>query len=185
MEPQFSEAEQFTEGAARVMIGGTKYDWAEDYHSGKWGYIDKNGRWLAQPLFDDAEKFSAGLAAVGIGGKYGIGERYGYIDKGGNFVISPKTWDVLPFSEGLARVRVGGKWGLQSGDPGRCAFTRRATSAWRSPSWDSICGLRMRRDVDHRQRNRIPSCGRAGAHEAVPRISRDWLQSPIRVKKHC
>ena len=38
-----------------------------DDKTGKYGFIDKQGKWVIQPRFDDAERFSDGLAAVRIG----------------------------------------------------------------------------------------------------------------------
>lgn len=48
---------------------------------GKWGYVDKDGKWIIDPIFDWAEDFSENLAAVEINGKIG------YVDVTGDFVI--------------------------------------------------------------------------------------------------
>ena len=65
--PQFDWAEPFSEGLARVLIGGIG--------TGKWGFIDKTGHYVINPQFDSAGSFSDGLAAVRIGddktGKWG------------------------------------------------------------------------------------------------------------------
>jgi len=61
---------------------------AED--PGKWGYIDREGRWMIQPRFDAARPFSEGLAAVKLDGKWG------FIDDGGKMVIAPGFTEVDP-----------------------------------------------------------------------------------------
>ncbi len=48
--------------------------------NGKYGYIDKTGKYVINPQFDYAGSFSEGLAVVEIGGKWG------YIDKTGKFI---------------------------------------------------------------------------------------------------
>ncbi|MFN0140403.1 MAG: WG repeat-containing protein [Pyrinomonadaceae bacterium] len=68
---------------------------------GKWGYIDRNGKFLIPPQFDEAEDFSPdGFAVIGHDGKFGL------IDKNGTFVLSPK-YDSLEWMHGLARVKTG------------------------------------------------------------------------------
>jgi hypothetical protein len=49
---------------------------------GKWGYIDRTGKFIIRPQFDEAlnMEFSNGLARVKIDGKWG------YINKTGKFV---------------------------------------------------------------------------------------------------
>ena len=64
--PQFSEAYPFREGLAAVRIGDSK--------TGKWGFIDKQGKMVINPQFDHVTfegTFSEGLAGVRIGGKWG------------------------------------------------------------------------------------------------------------------
>ena len=104
---QFNGAGNFTEGLAAVRVGG------ED--DGKWGYIDKQGKFLINPQFDGAGEFNDGLAAVS---RVGDGGKWGFIDKHGKLVISPQFESVWPwrFENGLAAVQVGddktGKWGF-------------------------------------------------------------------------
>ena len=68
--PQFNFANDFSEGLAAVRIGDDK--------TGKWGYIDKQGKMVVNPQFDCdwvCSGFSEGLAAVRVGddktGKWG------------------------------------------------------------------------------------------------------------------
>ena len=57
---------------------------------GKWGYIDKSGKFVIDPQFDYAEGFSEGLAAVRSGDeKTG---KWGFIDRSGKYAITPQ-WD--------------------------------------------------------------------------------------------
>lgn len=63
--PQFDGAGDFSEGLARVCIGGSYPPCC----GGKWGYIDRTGKILINPQFDYAEDFSEGLAVVDIGAK--------------------------------------------------------------------------------------------------------------------
>jgi hypothetical protein len=72
---------------------------------GKYGYIDKAGKYVINPQFEDAKPFKDGFAAVEVGRKWG------YINKGGKFVINPQFDDAEPFNDGLAVVKVGGKYG--------------------------------------------------------------------------
>lgn len=58
--PQFDSAWSFSEGLAPVEVGG------------KWGYVDKTGKYAISPQFDRAFPFSEGLAAAKAGGKWGF-----------------------------------------------------------------------------------------------------------------
>jgi hypothetical protein len=50
--PQFDQADDFSEGLARVQ------------KDNKWGYIDKTGKFVIPPKFDEASSFSQGWALV-------------------------------------------------------------------------------------------------------------------------
>ncbi|MBS1794175.1 MAG: WG repeat-containing protein [Acidobacteria bacterium] len=88
---------EFSEGLAAAV--------AED--NGRWGYIDKTGKFVISPRFEwslqnSVYSFSDGLAMIEVG------ERYGYIDRTGEFVIEPRFLRGDDFSEGFARVVVDG-----------------------------------------------------------------------------
>ena len=92
----------FNEGFAAVRVG--------DLESGKWGYIDRAGKFAINPQFRSASRFSDGLAAV----QTEQSGPWGYIDKTGAVVINPQFDATNPFSEGLAAARIGDKWGYIS-----------------------------------------------------------------------
>ena len=71
---KFDLAGDFSEGLAAVRIG--------DSTTGKWGFIDKQGKIIITPQFDAVGKFSQGLAPVRVGnatnGKWGFISRQGH-----------------------------------------------------------------------------------------------------------
>ncbi len=77
----------------------------------KYGYIDKNGKYVIEPQFTRAGNFdNMGLAWVTIGelGK----EKYGYIDTNGKWKINPQYDDASSFEkDGLACVKYNGLYG--------------------------------------------------------------------------
>ena len=109
IKPQFDGAWSFSEGLARVKFGD------------RYGYINREGRYVINLLFDDAKDFSDSLAAVSTGGKkiyldsiksfIIISDKWGYIDREGQYVINPQFDDARDFSEGLAFVENGDKEG--------------------------------------------------------------------------
>jgi hypothetical protein len=138
--PQFTRAEAFQDGMARVGCG-TKWGVFESY-----GFIDPAGRIRTACTFEPTtSNFSEGLASFQVDwrSKFGfmdrtgstviaaqfdstlgfshelaavkIGERWGYIDHTGRMLISPQFDDAKSFSsEGIASVRIGARWGLIS-----------------------------------------------------------------------
>lgn len=109
---------------------------------GKWGYIDKTGKYVINPQFDVAGAFAEnGLACVESGEKRGYidktgsyvinpqfdyagafaenglayvldDEKCGFIDKTGKYVINPQFDVAYSFREDVAVVRLGDKYGL-------------------------------------------------------------------------
>ena len=74
--------------------------------NGKYGYIDKAGKWVIQPRFDYGGDFSEGLARVVLPDNTATG----YIDKTGKIVIQPQFEEGWNFSEGLAPVYQNDQW---------------------------------------------------------------------------
>ncbi len=71
----------------------------------KWGYIDKEGKFVITPQFDGAGDFHEGLAAAKVDWARG------YIDKGGAWVIAPQFQYAGDFTDGKALVQLDGLWG--------------------------------------------------------------------------
>jgi len=64
----------------------------------KWGYIDREGKYVVNPQFDDAVLFTEKTALIRSG------DKFGFIDKKGSFIINPIYVDALSFSDGVACV---------------------------------------------------------------------------------
>ena len=101
IEPEFDDALAFSEGLAAVRVG--------DADTGRWGYIDTQGRWVMEPQFAYASYFSEGLAAVAVD-DYFEG-KLGYIDRTGKWVIPPTFEYASPFRRGKAHVKLDGEHG--------------------------------------------------------------------------
>lgn len=92
----FSNTGSFSEGLACVAIGKDSLI--------KYGFIDKNGKYIIEPKFRAAHSFHDGLACVAEKS----GSKWGFIDKTGNFVIKPQFEVDANFYEGIACVSIGG-----------------------------------------------------------------------------
>ena len=108
--------------------------------SGKWGFVDEQGKEVIPFKYEAADKFSEGLAAIKLDGKWGgideqgkevipfiydyagefseglarvlLNKKWGFIDKTGQEVVPRKYERTEAFSEGLAQVWLNGKWGF-------------------------------------------------------------------------
>lgn len=65
----------------------------------KWGYIDKEGKYVVNPQFKSAYLFTDGIAIV-----ESSEGKFGYIGEDGKFIINPTYKFASNFSEGLAFV---------------------------------------------------------------------------------
>ncbi|MEN9613249.1 MAG: hypothetical protein RLZZ628_4063 [Bacteroidota bacterium] len=74
--------------------------------SGKWGYVDRNGKGKIPCEYDAATRFSEGFAAVKQAGKWFYINTLGDIVRIGDFI------DAKPCSEGMAWVKTVEGWGL-------------------------------------------------------------------------
>jgi hypothetical protein len=93
---------------------------------GKYGYVDRAGKIIANPQFDSAQEFSDGLGLVCLGKCRFFTEnttpnesKHGYVDDAGKYVINPQFDNAYPFSEGLAPVCVGA-----------CGYSDEASHTW-------------------------------------------------------
>lgn len=74
--------------------------------NGKYGYIDKTGKFIIPAIYDDASSFYEELALVQLNNKYG------FIDKTGKNVIPIIYDDAGGFSEEVACVKLNGKYSI-------------------------------------------------------------------------
>ncbi len=137
IEPKFARSDRFYEGFARVSFDPTVTEFpgyidktgtlviptegaeylgkfsdglAPMKIKGKFGYIDRNGKFVIQPKYDIADSFTEGLARVAI--KKDQKYKWGFIDKTGTPRIPLQFDDAGNFSEGLACVGVGELFGF-------------------------------------------------------------------------
>lgn len=77
--------------------------------SGKWGFIDLNGRTVIEHQYAKITSFGDGHALASMGGS-----RFGVIDKNGNEVAPEMFEKAKPegYNDGLAAVTYEGKWGF-------------------------------------------------------------------------
>ncbi|KAB8335501.1 hypothetical protein SD80_004105 [Scytonema tolypothrichoides VB-61278] len=108
VKPQFSQAEEFSEGFAPVKVNG------------KWGFVNLKGQVSIPPQYDmvgesgspyfefdlSPSSFWEGLAGVKLNGKWG------FINQSGKLVIPYQFDKVQRFSGGVATVQIGGLWGV-------------------------------------------------------------------------
>ena len=94
----YTKAFEFSEEKAIVSIikDGTE----------RYGVIDKEGNYIAEPMFTEAHSYANALSAIKVG------EYWGYINDSGVIVIDPRYDAAGDFSSsGLARVSANGKFG--------------------------------------------------------------------------
>ena len=73
---------------------------------GRYGYVNRTGKFVLEPQYEQALPFSDFLAGVKKDGKWG------YINGEGKFVIEPRFENAFLFSDGAAAVQENGKWGF-------------------------------------------------------------------------
>ena len=108
MIPQFDWTYRFfNEGIASVRIG--------DVTSGKWGYIDKTGKYAINPQFDSAEKLEKGVYMQVFPLEMTRQVNGDTTTSYGGYKINAQFGGAEDFHDGLAEVRIGdvtsGKWG--------------------------------------------------------------------------
>lgn len=115
-----------------------KSDWAAVKKNGKWGFIDKNGKFESSYQYEDAHDFKNGFAPVKVNGKWGLidiaGElivlsqyddirrsgnswwvmkdnKMGRINDNGRFIAQPQFDMFRDFQDGLAPIIHNGLYG--------------------------------------------------------------------------
>ncbi len=106
LKKKYEDAKPFSAGFAAVK------------ENGKWGFIDKSGKWLIEPNYKMVESFQNGLALAQKPSNDDKNDKetpkYGYLSADGNWLIPPKFEEAYSFSEGFAAVKENGKWGYIS-----------------------------------------------------------------------
>lgn len=92
---RFEDAGVFVAGLAPAKLAG------------RWGYIDKSGRWIVAPQFKSASSFNDTFAVI-----QGEDGRYGLISFSGDIILEPQFEEIQRFSSGMAAFKLGGKWGF-------------------------------------------------------------------------
>ncbi|MBF0336060.1 MAG: WG repeat-containing protein, partial [Alphaproteobacteria bacterium] len=128
----YDSAERFSEGLARVGVGGYPQRWRHgfvdpagtlvipwrqggfrDFHEGlagaeferKWGFVDRRGKSVIGYRHDEVDDFRGGVARVKRDGKWGL------IDRGGKVTVPlEQDWIFYPAEE-LVCARREKKWG--------------------------------------------------------------------------
>lgn len=117
---EYNDAEDFSEGLARVAIHGGYYNSVGGRLSySNYGFIDKSGNFIIEPRFPDpmlnaydSNGFYNGLAAMGEHRKNNIyANRFGYINRDGIFEIKPIYEQAHRFINGIALVKKDNKYG--------------------------------------------------------------------------
>lgn len=90
----YDEVRGFVQGRAAVR------------KKGRWGYINRQGKWVIEPQFRAAWSFSEGLAGVTT-----FEDKAGFIDTAGHWTIAPAYADAGDFRFGRARAIDGDLYG--------------------------------------------------------------------------
>jgi len=102
--PQFDAATQFQFGRAAVKL--CCGNWGQQKPGDRYGYIDKDGKYISSPDFRWAGMFSGDLAPVLTAD--GVPA---FVNRSGKMAMSGKFESLSGFTAGLALARSGGKWG--------------------------------------------------------------------------
>jgi len=94
--PKYGDASAFSEDLAPFCIGqchehseGEGVNWHMVEATGKWGFVDLNGKEAIAAQFDKVTPFFRGVAAVTLGKSDQA--RHGYIDTRGSFIVGPSN----------------------------------------------------------------------------------------------
>ena len=121
IEPQFEEADVFSEGRAGVMLARPVADKQGAGSERRRGFIDTTGRLVIPAELIEAQPFSEGLAAVQQlswmknphpGAPIIMVAKWGFIGPDGKMAIKPRYDRVVAFRSGLSEVFEGDHYGL-------------------------------------------------------------------------
>lgn len=74
--------------------------------TGKWGYVDRQGRWIIEPRFDAASAWVDGVGPVSVSGRWAL------VNREGKLMFAP-AFDALGHAwNGLVPAAREGRWGL-------------------------------------------------------------------------
>jgi hypothetical protein len=114
-------------GSKQFAIYPNSYDWNyvmrdglmpnRDRDSGKWGYVDRSGRWVIAPHFDLVFPFSQERGIVTIGQLRGV------IDRKGKWIVSPSLPWAVGYQDGFLCIQQKKRFAYLDVD-GRLAFSR-------------------------------------------------------------
>lgn len=93
--------------------------------AGKWGLIDRTGKWAVQPEYDEVQPFSEHEIAM-----VRKGDKWGLVDATGRVVAAPEWDEVQDFIHGFTPVQRGGKWGYLDAS-GKQVIAPEWDDAWR------------------------------------------------------
>lgn len=105
---KYDHASQFSNGLALVALGQKN---SEGNFTGKYGFIDKQGREIIPLEYDFAENFQGNLAKIGKLDANTGKMSFGFINQKDEQIIPANYEDARSFSGNLAAVKFRGKWG--------------------------------------------------------------------------
>jgi hypothetical protein len=109
IKPQFTQADEFSEGFASVSTGNCTPDTSGNTVNCIFGYINAEGKYSIPPRYSQAYDFKNGIALVSDGICKDTACRFGFINRFGDWVILPIYTDAYEFNCGRALVKVNGK----------------------------------------------------------------------------
>ncbi len=109
IKPQFTQADEFSEGLAVVSTGNCTPDTSGNTVNCIYGYINAEGKYIIQPQFSQAYDFKKGIALVSDGICKDTACHFGFINRFGEWAIKPIYNDAYEFNCDRALVKVNGK----------------------------------------------------------------------------
>ena len=108
LDPKYIDIElgEFVDGIADIKVTmPDKYNYHFDY---KYGYITKEGKWIAKPIYWIGESFKDGLAII----RNDSGFKSGIMNKEGKFILKTQYDEIMSIKDGIVRVRSRNDYGF-------------------------------------------------------------------------